>query len=172
MLFTIVTVADVKFIVSGRQFQSSIAMQVVSCGNHFICKMSLSWFTALLLFPTPPPVASCYRSQLKFLLDFQITVFVQERKKMGSCSFSLHGAPDQEVLFAIRDSLLYMTLTIIFCLETIGFKPYFSVLNYNSYLTKFSVFIWSLQGLENRQFHCFKNFFCPLWNCLSLASSH
>lgn len=48
--FTIVTVTDVKFIVWERQFQSSITMQVVSCDNHIIHKMSLSLFPALNFF--------------------------------------------------------------------------------------------------------------------------
>lgn len=59
---------------------------------------------------------------------------------MGPCFSPLHGASDQEVLFAILRILLYMTLTVTFYLDTIVFNPYFGVLKC-SYLTKFQVFI-------------------------------
>lgn len=51
---------------------------------------------------------------------------------MGSYSSSLHRAPDQEALFAIQHSLLYMTLTITFYLDT----GYF----YGLFLTHTSVY--------------------------------
>lgn len=57
-------------------------MQVVNCDNHLMYKMSfLSLFTCLTSVPhfaytsVKPPVTYYYKSQLKFLLNFQITVF-------------------------------------------------------------------------------------------------